>query len=228
MSVRKLLVGLVVIVALIGGNLASGEVIFDNGAPDHVNAGRSDFNGVPNSVYQIADDFLLAPGENEVTDAHWWGLYHDASTPSVPDAFTIRIFEDSSGVPTLAPLVSRIIGSVSRSPTGDTIAGSDVYTYSTQFAPIALSANTTYWLSIVNDTTGDDDDNWYWAMSDSSDGQSALRSTDADSWTDNPYNEFAFQLTNNPIPAPSTLVGLLSMGLVGLAIALRRRFRKAA
>lgn len=32
----------------------------------------------------------------------------------------------------------------------------------------------------------------------------------------------------NPIPAPSTLVGLLSMGLVGLVIGLRRRFRKAA
>jgi hypothetical protein len=220
MSIRKWLTGLAVMLALIGGNLANGDVIFDNGVPDLGNAGRSDFNGVPNSVAQMADDFSLAPGQSEVTDAHWWGIYHDASTPSVPDAFTIRIFEDSGGVPEASPLVSLAIGSVSRSPTGDTIAESDVYAYSAQFAPISLLANTTYWLSIVNDTSGDDDDNWYWAMSGSfiDDGHSALRSTDEDSWTENVYAEFAFQLTNDVIPEPSTLVtlgGLLGIGLIG-------------
>ena len=41
------------------------------------------------------------------------------------------------------------------------------------------------------------------------------------------YDDLTFQI-NSIVPAPSKLVGLVSMGIVGLVIALRRRFRKAA
>ena len=104
-----------------------------------------------------------------------------------------------------------------RTDTGQAI-GSEVYEYSTTVTPIALDPNTTYWLSIVNDTTADTNDSWYWALA-SSLGNGALRSTDGTAWSGpapfspNGGGTAAFFLTGD-VPEPATL-SLTAAALIG-------------
>lgn len=207
---------LIAVTLLILPRVVSGETIFDNGSPDLSIAALSDFK----DGRQVADDFQLLPGGSTITDVHWWGAYFFGNTPTAPDNFTIRVFVDSSGVPAVNPLAERAVGNVGRNDTGADI-GSDVYEYSATIDPIVLDANATYWLSIVNNTSADVDDLWYWPVK-SSIGNGATRDADGIGWTGSvpfPNPEMAFRLTGTIVPEPSTLVLAVSgvIGLIGLA-----------
>jgi hypothetical protein len=215
-------------VALISATLiiwpgrVSGETIFDNGVPDLSIATLSDFE----DGQQVADNFQLLPNASTITDVHWWGAYFNGNTPTEPDDFTIRVFVDAGGVPAVNPLAERAVGNVARTATGDTV-GSDVYEYSTTLDPIALDPNTIYWLSIVNDTTADTDDLWYWPVK-SSIGDGATRNAEGEAWTGPvpfPNPELAFSLTGPIVPEPSSLL-LAACGFVGLCF-WRRRLRRS-
>ncbi len=198
---------------------ATADVIYDNGVPDLTQAWASDFDGnFSSSYFEQADDFQLQPGQTTITDVHWWGVYSPGNTPGADD-FTIRIFEDNGGVPNLAPTHELTNLAVSRADTGADLPNPlDVYAYSVDVTPITLSANTTYWISILNDTTSDIDDDWYWAQSNVN-GNRETRNSDGQVWSLG-NGELAFYLTVIPEPASMTLLGL---GVAGLAIRMRRR-----
>ena len=211
------LVVLVVVVAV----QAQAAVIFDNGAPDEDVSWVSDFD-FPN---QVADDFSLTPLANTILDVHWWGIYFSTGTPGTDD-FTIRIFEDNGGVPKTDWYREFEVGDVGRVDTGiDELGIYDIYQYETDIPATPLTAGTTYWLSIVNDTAGDVDDNWYWGLSDDGGGNGASRGNDGEIWTTHARNvDVAFQLTGNVVPEASTYL-LFGLGTLGLMVWRKRKVR---
>jgi hypothetical protein len=203
-----------------GGSLARAQeqIIFDNGQPLSSGEGiASDFD-FPG---QVADDFILFADQSIVTRIDWWGVYASSDTPTAPDDFTIRIFADTGlGEPVATPFYQRRVGHVGRTVifTG---GASDVYAYSVSVPPIVLPADVTLWLSIVNDTTADTDDSWFWSRSDLTVENLYVRITDQGDWFFIPAGKTSFQLF---IPEPASAMLACSAMLMLLA---QRRPRSA-
>jgi hypothetical protein len=86
-----------------------------------------------------------------------------------------------------------------------------------------LTPGTQFWLSIVNDTTGDADDNWFWIGDTDAGSIFAQRISETANWAAGSANRrLDFQLTNDAlaVPEPHDLL-LLVFGLAALG-ALRR------
>jgi hypothetical protein len=186
----------------------------------------SDFSLATNRVglisrIQRADDFALQ-NESHVTCVNWWGLYAFENTPQGPDDFTIRIFTDTSGSPSTTPLFQFSLGNPGRMETGVNSFGHEVYAYSAILpSPVTLEGGTTYWLSIVNNTVGDGDDNWYWQRVTRFSGDVRERNNDASPWIPgSDSGVLAFNLQGVVVPEPATWA-LMLFGAVFLPLVAR-------
>jgi hypothetical protein len=218
------------IVALIASPSAMASIVFDNGAANGSRGFWSDLD----QGQEVADNFVLGEGDHTITDVSWSGSYYSSNAPVATDAFTIRIFADSQGLPTTAPLLSFNVGNaVNRVDSGinDSTFGLDIYNYSASITATTLTAGTTYWLSIVNNTAGNTVD-WLWENSASTGGDDAFRNPKLglNVWkAGSPAAELAFQLNNTTlaVPEPETW-GMLLVGVVLVGAAARRRRACAA
>ncbi len=223
------------ILGITTGNSAFAATIFDNGTPDLETAWLSDFA----QVEQKADDFTLSVGNNTISNIQWWGVYVGMegfdNTPTEPDDFTVRIFEDAEGSPSVNPLMEMNLGDVGRVATGDKLYEFfDIFEYQVNIPQLTLTPNTTYWLSIVNNTIADPDDDWYWLTSAAAQGNSYYRFDDSESWSE--LNQFdselggdlAFQLSNDSaqVPEPASVLGLLALGTLGAGSVLKRNCKR--
>ena len=201
---------------LLVATCSDANAVFDNGVGvDTMNASDST---LPNLV---ADDFLLQAGANVFNRIRWTGVYASGNTPNGPDDFTIEVYADDAGVPSAGPpLYTFAVGQPLKTDTGDDLGAFDIYAYSAGIAPLALAPGTTWWLSIVNDTGADADDFWFWA-GEGKVGNAQERTSSQFPWTAAFLFAADFELLSE-VAEPSGL-GLLGIGLAGLAIACRRR-----
>lgn len=138
-------------------------MVYDNGAPllaPTIAQGAlfADANS-PNTA--AADNFSLQPNLNVIRDIHWWGVYGTGTKSPPPDSFAITIYNDNAGtVGTVNSVVS--ISNLVRTATSSTITGLTMYQYDADVAPISLTAGTTYWLGI-SDNSGSN--SWAWVQS---------------------------------------------------------------
>ena len=160
-------------------SIENSDTVCDNGLPDFDDAFHSDFDeSNPAATVQVGDDFVLDRTET-LSGFLFYGAYAFDNTPPASDNFTVRIFEFSAGIPNAIPLHEFAVGAADRSSTSTTIAGFDVYRHEVDIDDISLPADT-YFLSIVNDTTGTTAD-WYWNTTGGA-NDSFERDSDVASW----------------------------------------------
>ncbi|MEE9126067.1 MAG: hypothetical protein V3U11_02915, partial [Planctomycetota bacterium] len=133
---------------------------------DFIVAVVSDSN--PGQSKAAADNFV-AFADQQITEVCWWGVYAVLDPPPEPqgdcapgdgDNFTITYFNNIPGSPD-APgpvLAGPFAVTPLRSTTGLTIS-SDIgalieFQYAAIHSPVAVTAGLTYWLQILNSTTG--------------------------------------------------------------------------
>ncbi|MBN1553535.1 MAG: PEP-CTERM sorting domain-containing protein [Phycisphaerae bacterium] len=190
-------------------------VIFDNGGPV-ASAGDSVSDLAYAAGQQAADDFSLSSSANIITGLNWWGTNRSGPVPS-SDNFTIRIYSSAGSVPALTHDYEFNLGHVQRGDTGMDSYGADVYAYSGSLpTPLSLTPSTTYWLSIMNNTSGTSG-HWSWSRVNYTSGNGAARSAvDTIPWNSG-LSHMAFQLVYVPEP------GTISIMVLGGLAMLRRK-----
>jgi len=202
---------------------SANQVVFDNGSPDFLVGHVSDTD----QPWQLAGDFVLAAGRNEITAVRFYGLYGSTfgavpTEPLATDDFTIRFFEDDSDKPAVDWLYEFRVGDISRVSLGfaPQRPSREYFSYEVEIPAVTLAADKTYWLSVLNSTEFDSEFNWFWARS-SVGGYWQNRFSDGEAWdhprlSDNSihYYESAFQLIGVPEPASVVLLvwGLTIVG----------------
>lgn len=145
----------------------------------------SDFN----QNNQAAARFSVTNG-SEILSAVWYGGYlNTTADPTGPLDFVIRIFEHGSdGFPVDTPMfeTSVIAMGIATPHTAVSFGGGsgllDVFKYEVTLPSVWLTADSIFWISIVEDTP---DLVWFWAPSANVGGlTTARRFTDASPWRD--------------------------------------------
>ena len=215
---------------------AFAAVIFDSGGPNNSQWRNSDFSNQFGG--QAADDFILE-SDSIVTDVHWFGSYLFTPTQPMPDDFTINFYSDDLNNPADNPfhtatfsseIIRTFTGVVASTTSGDF----QMFEYAVDIEALALSANTRYWLSIVNRTSDTTQfGGWAWAYNqDGEDPAQAGTDTthrwlrEGGEWTTFGSSNLAFTLTNDALDVPEpSIIALMAVGLAGLGIAQSRKTR---
>lgn len=179
-------------------------IVFDNGvggAGGIANAYLSD-DDRPLSQF---DDFSSATATS-VDRIRWTGAYAFQNTPPANDDFRVEIRQARNNGNPGAVLYSHTIGNANRVDSGVDIFGFDVFSYEADIPEFSLTAGTTYWLGVINNTTGEFD-NWYWGTQT---GGNSRGTSNGSSYT--AFNQrHDFTLVQTPEPS-SAAVTLLTLG----------------
>ena len=122
--------------------------------PNHSSGNPSDLDNGGLGVTALADNIILLKPQTIEAVRLWGGYYPASSAP--PDHFTVRFHEDDAGLPG-ALLAQRADVPSTRTLTGETFLYMDEWEFTLTFdEPVTLDAGT-YFVEILNDTTGSSD-----------------------------------------------------------------------
>lgn len=193
----------------------------------------SDRDAIFGNGQQMADDFTVGSPAT-IRSVTWWGTYSNRIQEASPQQswdFEIIVYGDNAGLPD----TSNVIGSSqvrfnSLTDTGENFAnnpsGNDIYVFNANVTPIDVSAGTTYWFSVLADTSNDSINNFSWRFAEG--GNAAKRTGDNGVFTD-PFLEDArttsamlFILDSVEVPEPSAIATLLCVVASGLLFGMHR------
>ncbi len=138
---------------------------------DDVVAAISDTNTGYNA--RVADNFTAATTDS-ITEACWWGLYADLGPPTVGDcgpgtgdAFTITYYLNTPGSPNVPGAIHAGPFAVvpAKALTGEIVPSAigpiREYQFTAAHPPVAVQQGASYWVEILNHTTGSC--GWLWS-----------------------------------------------------------------
>jgi hypothetical protein len=202
---------------------ASADIVFDHqpypyGGPDSDTAFYDNFN---RPYWQrVADEVVLSHGA-VIDHISWFGFYN-LDNPPDSETMRIRLYGALNGLPNEAQvLFEQSVANPTRIGTGRIIAdgvGPQEYLYGADLtSPLALDANTLYWLEIAQ--IGDFDTAWRWEFSLTDRNGHAFNNPATRDWrhTTTIVVDTAYQLIGTP--EPSTAVFFFCT--LGLALARR-------
>lgn len=215
--VRPILIQAAALAAILTASTAHAAPIFTQ-SPAPTNGFPSDLKGEA----LIADDFSIATADT-ARSVSWLGAYASSNTAPAVDDFEVRFYADMGGAPGALLQTFDVGNSVNRTVAGS-LATLTLYSYAADLGSgFSIGAATPYWLVIVNDTTGDPDDAWYWGVQSPGNAHISL-SGNPFVPTQNVTGATSFTLDNAPLGAVPEPASVLLVGLGLATTALRRRF----
>ncbi len=206
--------------------LYADTVVYNNGGPNQLD-GRNLSDRI------LAEDFTLTK-DTKITDIHFWDL---ELRGGYSGAISWWITGDTNGFPDPTNILASGVVDPTRTLTGFGCADyGDGYIYceyeNSWYIDALNLAPGTYHLALYNGNTNDDpwDGDFEWETTDANGTPTATRCwinldcRDVNNWQHIP-KEFAYNLTGNPVPEPSSLL-MLGTGALGVFGSLRKRFQK--
>lgn len=170
--------------------------------------------------FRVADDFTLDK-KSTITGVTWRGLYYADGTAPSSDNFFLNFYKDVGGAVGNTLSSYNVGDAVDRADTGQDVLGCcDVFEYSATLESELFLSGGTYWLSIVNVTFMDANDDWLWGTQPIG-GNNQLSSNSGVSWNRNNRISY-FEINGHDTPVanvsePGSYV-LLLLGLLGLCM----------
>jgi hypothetical protein len=187
-------------------------LVFDHSfAPNAINYGSYSDRETP---YRVADLFSFSSA-GWLNTVSFLGAYAPNSTPQT-DSFTLTIYNMSKfrPIPDSASVVAQVaLTNVGRFDTGTDISGNRLFQYTANFTTIPVAANKNYWLTIVNNTTSDPNDNWVWAGNRNF-GNSCSSTNGGASWYGPIMGSHSFRLEGVAVPEPASVCMCILGGLL--------------
>jgi hypothetical protein len=133
--------------------------------PDQAGGNTSDLNPITGCNVRVADDFKVDVAGN-VSSVCWYGFYVNLGGGTVcspqggsGDNFSVTLYNDNAGVPGTVKAGPFGGLTITKTNTGTTLNLDGIgivneFKYETTITSTALTANTCYWIEIVNSTTG--------------------------------------------------------------------------
>ena len=206
---------------------ASADLLYDNGDPDGTNGYSNILTAGLNLDRRVADDFNLGAGPGWLVDNvemnYVWGT---VGVPGTATDFLVQFFLDDVGGGPGTMVSSQVSNSFTATATGNVFFSRAEFIFSVDIAPVAIAANTNYYLSIQ--PNGDDNGFQLTAhvpLENGADTYVNYVDLTGGLWSsaENQFgtaSDMVFRVNGEAVPAPGALALL---GLAGLAGVRRRR-----
>lgn len=226
----KVITGIVLLCALLVAGGGQAEIIWDY-SPATTAANADQIGGWTSklSVQSFAESIrFVDPVQITGMDIYSFtrnSNWQNTNLPSVGDSVTIRLWSDALGHP--ATMLTKFTESISVIDSqGATLSNERVHVHFT--TPLDLASGTTYWIGMCGTYT---DLAQVGLTNPGAPGDSRMAQfnygDDFQGMTSAVVGDMAFRLEGSAVPEPSTLVGLLGFGAVGLIAVWQRRRRRA-